>query len=160
MHFWRIEQLKTTLKQRSLTTAELLPYVVAVCLASAVVTEGLTYSAKSSVNVWDYVFSFASVVLAALGTVYVYRLNGGPEGRDFLERYVVIGWVVVVRWLSAVLGISLVSGIVAAAFGFSVPEETSWQHVVVYVLGELSLYWLVGKHVRDVASSGNDQRVG
>ena len=83
MYFWRIEQLKTEMAARPLSEREALPYlVVFVALSSAV-----AYIPQTTQNLWDGVGTVWSVLLAVVGTIYIYRQNGGAGGQHFLQRY-------------------------------------------------------------------------
>ena len=94
MYFWRIEKLKTEMAARPLSEREALPYlVVFVALSSAV-----AYIPQTTYSLWDGLGGVWSVLLAAVGTIYIYRQNGGAGGQHFLQRYFAVGWVVVVRW--------------------------------------------------------------
>jgi hypothetical protein len=99
MYFWRLEKLKTEMAARPLSEREALPYlVVFVALSSAV-----AYIPQTSHNLWDGFGAVWSVLLAAVGTVYIYRQNGGAAGQHFLQRYFAVGWVVFIRWLAVLI---------------------------------------------------------
>src|SRR5262245_4674371 len=100
MYFWRIEKLKKQMAARPLSEREVLPYlVVFVALSVAVV-----YIPQAPLNVWDGLGAVWSVLLAVVGSIYIYRQNGGPGGQHFLQRYFAVGWVVTLRWLVGLIG--------------------------------------------------------
>ena len=151
MYFWRIEILKQTLVERPLSERETLPYlVVYVGLTSAAlyVSQGLN-------NVWDYLEAGLNVLITVLGTLHIYRKNGGANGHHFLQRYFAIGWVVTLRWLVAgVLLMVLFYGILVV-LGADL-EETSWYEVLFLTVLACAVYWSIGRHVGDVAQRTAD----
>jgi len=144
MYFWRIEKLKSQMAARSLSERETLPYFVAFSAISSIILPQTNY------NLWDGLGTSWSVMLAVVGTVYVFRENGGAVGKHFLQRYFAIGWVVGIRWL-----VTLV--IVAVAFYGTLmtmnidTESTSWHDFLFAAVAETGLYWRLGYHVRDLA---------
>lgn len=80
MYFWRLERLKREMAIRPLSESETLPYLVAyVAFTTALFFIPYTFS-----NVWDTLGAVFSTVLAVVGTIYVYRQNGGADGQYFL----------------------------------------------------------------------------
>ncbi len=146
MYFWRIEKLKTEMAARPLSERAALPYlVVDVVLVSAV-----AYIPQTMLNVWDGLGAVCSVLLAAVGTLYIYRQNGGAEGQHFLQRYFAVGWVVTVRWLVGLILVLVAFYATLAAVGADL-ESTHWYDFLLIALLEAVLYWRIGHHVKDLA---------
>ena len=79
MYFWRIEKLKSEMAARPLSERDALPYlVVFVGLTAAV-----SFVPATMTNVWDGLGAAWSVLLAVIGTLYIYRQNGGAGGQHF-----------------------------------------------------------------------------
>ncbi len=146
MYFWRIEALKADLAALPLTDRQVLPYLVLYSVLIAAV--GIIPFGPS--NNWDMIGGGWSVLLAIVGTIYVYRKNGGEHGLHLLQRYLAIGWVVGIRWAAALLLITV------AYFGVlevvsEVSEDTTWLDFLVLAIAEGVLYWRIGHHIGDVA---------
>jgi hypothetical protein len=146
MYFWRIEHLKTTLATRPLSEREALPYLVVYVVLYSVAA----YVPLTEFTVWDTVEGACSVLIAAIGTIYIYRQNGGANGQHFLQRYFAIGWVVTVRWLAVVL-LLVLAPYVALAVLDVITDRIEWYDRVLILLAELGLYWRIAHHVRDLA---------
>lgn len=146
MYFWRIEELKTEMAARPLTEREVLSHLV-VC-ASLLAAVG--YIPQAITNVWDGLGAVWSVALAALGTIYIYRQNGGADGQHFLQRYFAIGWVVTLRWFLILVLVAVACFTLLAVLG-SEQEETTWYEFLALATIEVVVYWRIGFHVRDLA---------
>ena len=146
MYFWRIEKLKTEMAARPLSDREVLPYlVVFVALSAVVINFPVTIS-----NVWDVLYAAWSILLAVIGTIYIYRQNGGSDGRHFLQRYLAIGWVVTVRWLVILIAFAIVA--IAVLETANLPwEDTTWYEVIAFGIAEAIVYWRIGHHVHDLS---------
>ena len=146
MYFWRIEQLKTEMAVRPLSEREAFPYlVVFVALSSAG-----AYIPQTTQNLWDGVGAVWSVLLAVVGTIYIYRQNGGASGQHFLQRYFAVGWVVAIRWLVVFILAAVVFYATLAAVGADT-ESTHWYDFLFLAVVEAVIYWRIGHHVRDLA---------
>jgi hypothetical protein len=147
MYFWRIEKLKMDMATRPLSAGEVLPYAV---IFSVLLTP-IGYIPNAITNIWDVLGLVWSIALAVFGTIYIYRQNGGASGQHFLQRYLVIGWVVAIRWL--VVLILPIGGLVILDMEVlgNVTGETTWYIFLFFALLEAVLYWRTGYHVRDLA---------
>jgi hypothetical protein len=148
MYFWSIHRLKSKLAARSLTAREELPYVLVFFTLLAVsANSSALFTQPSAPNLWDHLSASWSIVLGVAGTIYVYRQNGGPNGQYFLQRYLVIGWVVTVRWLAWVMP--------AGIFCYSMQgdleiEQANWHEFLFFGTCEVFLYWRTGHHIADL----------
>lgn len=98
MYFFRYQPLKEKLKSRTLTDREALPYLV---LFSGIASAVYLLPPVEEFNAWDWIGGGTSVVLAVAGVIYTYVQNGGRQGFDLIQKFVVIGWVVGVRCILA-----------------------------------------------------------
>ncbi len=143
MYFWRIEELKSKVIASPLTDREVLPYL----LIFVGITGLIPIFPVESMTLWDYVGAVWTFLLAVFGTIYVYRCNGGATGKDFLQRYLAIGWVVTIRWAAIVMPLFVL--LIFAVDPSS--EETEWYVGLFFVLAEVVLYERIGHHIRAVA---------
>ncbi len=149
MYCWKIDALKKDLSGKSLPESEsfkyLFVFVTAYSLAIIPSTTGATF--------WDIALVGASIVAEMLGLWYVYVCNKGKEGENFLQRYLALGWVVGVRW--TVLCFFPVT-IIFYGFRGAVSENalmTSWIDVVFFTILSLGYFWILGKHMKELAST-------
>lgn len=145
MYFWRIEELKRGLIARPLTDREVLPYF----LIFLGITGLVPVFPVESMNLWDYAGAIWTLLLMMVGTVYLYRCNGGAAGSHFVQRYLSIGWVVAVRWGMVVMAVFVVMLFLIDTSA----EETSPQIALFFMIAEVVLYERIGHHIRTVADS-------
>ena len=131
---------------RTLTDREVLPYVV----VFNVLTSAALMLPTLSVNRWDVAGAICSILLAIVGTLYVYRHNNGAAGENFLQRWLVIGWVVAVRWAALLVAMLVVLFVIAELVG-EISEDTTWYELLVFAFWELIFYGRLAHHVGDVA---------
>jgi len=146
MYFWNLRGLKSRMAERPLTDREVLPYLV-VCNSIIAAVYSL---ALLPFNRWDALGVIWSVALAIGGTLYVYRCNGGAGGEQFLQRGLVIGWVVAIRWGVALIVASIPLYVGLEIFG-EISDETTWYEFLMFAVWELIVYERVAHHVGDVA---------
>ena len=144
MYFWRIEKLKTQMAARPLSERETLPYLVGFTALSSAMLPQTTH------NLWDSLGTVWSVLLAVVGTIYIFRQNGGAGGQYFLQRYFVIGWVVGIRWFVIIMLVAIAFYITLMVMGADT-ESTNWYDFILFAVAEVVVYWRVGSHVRDLA---------
>lgn len=95
MYFFNIDGLKQQLASHGLSQAQALGYLLALTLLwylpIGVMGDGLT--------VWDTASFWASLLITVVGTFAAYKANGGNHGKQFLERFLSLSWVIFWRVL-------------------------------------------------------------
>jgi hypothetical protein len=146
MYFWRIEDLKDRMVSRPLSEREALPYLLVFVGLTALVG----FFPNENLNWWDRLGTGYSVLLAVLGTIWIYRQNGGAEGHFFLQRYLAIGWVASIRWMAVLLALCIPFFLMLSLYDIE-SEVTTWYDFVFLAIVETVLYWRIGAHVRNIA---------
>lgn len=146
MYFWRIERLKREMVVRPLSESETLPYLVVYVTCTTI----FSFVPAPFSNVWDTLSATFSAFLAVVGTIYIYRQNGGANGQYFLQRYFAISWVVTLRLLLIGTITIIIFSILLALANVSL-EETTWYEFLFVSVFEVIFYQRIGHHVRDVA---------
>ncbi len=146
MYSWRIEKLKTQMATRPLSEREALPYLV----MFVAVSSAAAYLPQTAYNLWVGFGAVWSVLLATLGTIYIYHQNGGAGGQHFFQRYFAVGWVVFVRLLVASIFVAVAFYSTLAAVGAD-RKSRHWYDFLFFAVVEAVGYWRIGHHVRDIA---------
>ena len=145
MYFVQYNPLKQKLSSRSLSDGEALPYlilegVVTVLLYLDISSEGL--------NAFDLVSVIISVAILIGGTFHVYDQNGGKEGFDLVQKYIVLGWVVGFRVFLASIPLFLMLGVLIGLANID-DAISDMLSVICGVAVKLIYYQRLGEHIRD-----------
>lgn len=99
MYFYSIKNLKSKLAEGPLSENESVTYLIGFSVITAL-TKILPAPTPST---WHYINSIISLLLAFFGTYWIYLQNGGPKGENFIQRYVILGWVSAIRYITFAL---------------------------------------------------------
>ena len=147
MYFWKIKKLKSRLVDQPLSDRESLPYLLVQAVLCLLVISASGLGEGKKPELLDFVSVGVSCLVVFLGTLHLYRMNGGGEGRHFLQRFLAIGWVVGIRCS----GLFLFGFIIYGVLRIHSPEVTLWQDVVLSIAISVFYYWRTGEHIRDVS---------
>jgi len=145
MYFIRYYPLKERLKNRSIDDREALTYLILFCVLEAIATAlpGSEYK-----NRWDYIATGMTLLITLFGVIYAYQRNGGRHGYDLIHKFVVLGWVVAIRFLIGSVPVFI--AILALAWHYNyVREETTVIDVVLFSMLEVIFYQRIGRHIAD-----------
>ena len=118
--------------------------VVTVLLYLDISSEGL--------NAFDLVSMFLTVAILIGGTFHVYEQNGGKEGFDLVQKYIVLGWVVGFRVFLASVPVIIILGVIVRVLVLlaNIDDAVSDMVIVICVAtAEFIYYQRLGKHIRD-----------
>ena len=155
MYFIRYNPLKEKLRNRSLSDREALPYFA---LLSAL-TAFMGAIPAEAYNEWDYLSVVLSVIFAIGGVIYAYKCNGAKDGSDLILKYIVLGWVVVIRCSLVFIPAIIVYYMIAHTLGL-VSDSTGILDVVIIAIFEIVLYQRIGRHIRDTHQIPCEQNDG
>ena len=147
MYFWNIEKLKQDIKNGGLSESMQFKYFL-IWIILTIFAE-LSYVDS---NFSDIKYEFATDLLfTILGTIYLYKCNGGANGKDFLQKYISIGLVVFFRIILYFIAFMILLTILLA---FSEISDAQYDNLVNYIITPILLlvyYWRAGIHIKDVA---------
>lgn len=150
MYFLAAGRLKERLAAGPLSERETPPYVILLAVSAAVAgfpAAGLLGWPEP--NAWDRVQSFLDLIMAVAGTLVLYRANGGADGREFIHRWVVLGWVVAVRFCLLVIPLAVGSRLLSERWGWSGNQTGIYDVVSAFVIELLFLAYF-GLHLDDL----------
>ncbi|MFZ4681662.1 MAG: hypothetical protein ACOYMS_04100 [Terrimicrobiaceae bacterium] len=145
MYFIRYQPLKEKLKTRTLSDREALPYLI---LFAALAAAVYLLPPTERPNLWDLIGGGISVALAIGGVIYAYAQNGGAQGFDLIQKYVVIGWVVAVRCILILIPCAIALYFTGEMLGL-ITDETNWFDALIMFGFEVILYQRIGRHIAD-----------
>lgn len=146
MYFWKIDKLKEDLKKSSLSESESFKYMLA-----TTILYGVAMIPNLQNNIWDVYNAIIIGILTVGSVIYAYKCNGGEKGKNFLQRYISLAWVLGIRWLVTIAVPAIIVYLTLLAMYKGLPESTTPYDVVVPNLLYLSYVWLLGKHMKELA---------
>jgi hypothetical protein len=152
MYFIKYQPLKEKLRTRALSDREALPYLI-------ILTALITFSSMPGVkayNDWDWVSLGLGVILAIGGVLYSYRENGGNAGFDFIQKFVVLGWIVGVRCFLVFMPLIILFSVLNFMAEDKSLETTGPYHIVGQIFAATIFYQRIGRHIRDTRSDVNE----
>lgn len=143
MYFWNINELKQQLKNNSLPDMDSLKYLLLLSLIGMLPIPKPPYFTTGTF--FYYIFG---AIIFVIGTLYCFRRNGGPSGKDFLARYISLSWVLAIRFLPSLL---LIGALMAFGFlsRFSFTEQKVIVMAVTYSLSVI-YYWRIAHHITTI----------
>lgn len=152
MYFVQYHPLKEKLKERTLSESEAFPYWI---LFNVLVVLGFSVHTAGDFNAWDAIEGVMSLLFTICGIYHVYSQNGGASGFDFIQKVVVLGWVVSIRCLLVFIPSMIVFYIFAGILGL-VSENTNLLDVLVMAAFYIIYYQRLGEHIQDTAKGESE----
>jgi len=146
MYFIKYHPLKEQLRDRTLCDREALPYYLLFLVSSI---SFAAFPMNKPMNEWGILSGIAEVVLTIIGTIFCYARNGGHAGHDFIQKAVVLGWIVAFRVCLAWIPIFVVAGIVKDSV-YGDAHTPAWYDFVLLVVFLVLYFQRLGKHLADI----------
>lgn len=144
MYFWKIDNLKKDLIKKPLSEKEQFKYLIATIILFNL---ALATNLLMENSIWNIYSVIISGIVDIFGMFFLYRINGGSNGKYFLQRLLSLGWVIGIRWTVLIL---LPINIIV--FNLGVPEDTAVFSLVIDNLTYLVYLWMLGKNIKEVAA--------
>lgn len=151
MYIWKIDKLKEELIAGELSEREKFKY-----LAVSVMLYGLAMIRFSNPNHVDTWSGVGAAIITIAGLFFIYKCNGGDNGKEFLIRYLSISLVIFIRILVLLMIPSLIVLMVVQEIYFGgIPDETTTINFFHMTIIEVVLVFWVAKHINRVARGSN-----
>lgn len=152
MYIWKIDKLSAQLMSGDLEESESFKYLMASTILYALAT--IQYDMP---NDFDTLAAIISVFISAGGLWFIYKCNGGKNGKNIIQRYLAIGWVVFVRLFVLFLLPAVIAMTVTQEIYFGgAPEETSIAMFTLMLVSEVIYIIWVAKHIKHIANNSHD----
>ena len=154
MYLWKMGLLKKQLSAQGLTEKQLFAYIFVYVAISAIGVEFIGYLPQTPANMWTYAGSVINVIIPTLGTILVFRANGGGSGAHFAARYFSIGLVAMVRFIALLIPL-IIALVLYWVFAFDLESDipTTGVEVALFTGWYAMLYVYIAKNVREVANA-------
>lgn len=149
MYFYALKKVKSKFLTTGFSERESLSYVV----AYAVITSLGYYITSGDANLWESLSAIVSTLFAVFGTILLYLANGGAAGRLFIMKYIILGWVLVIRALTILVPAIIAIAALAYALEFSGEETLGPWEFILFALTEIIIYAYMYRHFADLRKS-------
>ncbi|MCA1767623.1 MAG: hypothetical protein LC639_05330 [Idiomarina sp.] len=146
MYFWNIDALKRDFLQGRFSQTQAFYYLV-LMLVLFTLPIGIV---GDNTTVWDKALFWVELAFLVLGTTVVYKANGGRDGREFLERYVSLSWVVFIRLLPLIILFGIIVSIFRDIFIGDAGYSFTVYDFAAVVLIDFIYYWRLSHHMGDL----------
>jgi len=147
MYFWNIEKLKQDIKNGKLCQSVQFKYLL-IWIVLTIFAE-LSYIGDSFNDI-KYNFTI-DLIFTILGTIYLYKCNGGANGKDFLQKFISISIVVFFRLLLYFIAFMILLFVMIAFFEISDAKLDNLINYIIMPIMILVYYWKTGIYIKDVA---------
>jgi len=117
----------------------------------------ISFPVSAELNKWKIIEAIINVIISIVGLIYVYHRNGGSSGYDIIHKYVVLGWVVVIRYFIVIILIGIIFYLIAGYFGKS-SNETTLLDIVFIAVASAIYYERLGRHIADTNIKNSEQK--
>jgi hypothetical protein len=145
MYFIQYQPLKERLRSRTVTDREALPYFMLFCVLEVLV---ISFPASSELNKWNIIETILNITITIIGVLYVYHKNGGSSGYDIIQKFVVLGWVVLIRCSIALIFVGSIINLIADYYGMLGDQTTLFDVVCITIVSAI-YYERLGRHIAD-----------
>lgn len=145
---WSTAFITRCLRTERLSEAATFRYFLAIMAFDWLQFTCIATTPTPSISLWSTVGSWSTFAVTVLGLVYLYRMNGGSTGRQFLQRYfplsITVGWKFVVAMFAAMW---LVPVVLAGQSN----ETLGWSATVSLLVINIFMFWRIGFHLRSLS---------
>ncbi len=135
--FWNIEWLKQRLSQKPLNGREI--YIYCFCWL-VLFSLSCFNSIPANEDTLSTIFCYLDRAIPLAGLFYAWLGNGGKNGRDFISRFISLGWVVTMRALVFFLPVFFI-------LGFAPMEQSALLFETAETLTSLFIIWRISHHI-------------
>ena len=132
MVFWNIEKLLKQLSSQKLTQKELFFYLFGLTLIEIIFTNPFSSEGSYLSSMFDW-FDWGIVLFCSLISIGVcFISNGGNQGKDFIERYISISFVMTIRYSVFIIFAALI--LLLCGFDFENDRTTFIFSIICYLI--------------------------
>jgi len=145
MYFTNLKSLKEDLTNDRFTESDRFIYLFVYIAFSSIFMEISDYGmAIENPTILDYINSAIIILFDIFGTYFIYKANGGSEGKDFAGKYFSLTWVRGIRGFFLILGLYIIYEIVNEIY-LNLPSSIS-NIIEIIILFVFLLYVYVGTY--------------
>lgn len=149
---WSTAFITKLLRAERLSEAAAFRYFLAIMAFDWLQFTLIATTPTPSISLWSTVGSWATFSVTVLGLLYLYRMNGGSNGRQFLHRYfplsITVGW----KFVAAMFVTLWLIPVVLAGQS---NETLGWSGTVSLAVINILMFWRIGFHLRSLSNEAS-----
>lgn len=155
MYFWRIRKLRHELVIKPLSEKDSVNYLMAFTIFYFVLIFLHALHPRDYVSPYYLLFLLSFFTIKIGGIYYCYRTNGGNKGEFFLQRYLALAFVEMMRFIliGLILLICSVLAMAILAEEKHLYEHHFWFAVIYLLILIVCYYWRLSEHFRYVSTN-------
>ena len=118
MYFWKVDKLVEDMREDRVTQKEELKYMLASAILTLLLMELSSFltglEGEISYGMTEFLMGIGFILLCAGGIYYCSRINEAGDGRNFLNRFVCLGWTTSIKF--SVISLPIIVFIFVVAF--------------------------------------------
>lgn len=151
-YVWNTAFVKESLRKERLSEAASFKYFLAIMVFDWLQFTLIATTPTPSISLWSAAGSWATFAITVFGLPYLYRKNGGADGKQFLLRYfplsITVGWKFVVAMLVALW---LAPVVLAGQSN----ETLGWSTTIALALINIAMFWRIGLHLNSLSDESD-----
>jgi len=147
MYVWNLSGMRETLRASPLPQNEQIKYLLAGTLFSWANGQSPFWGPPR----WNLLIGAVQLLVVGAAIYYVYLCNGGRSGERFLERYICLAWVLLVRFFVLVtVPLLAFRDFLYSRYG-SGNVMANVVYTSLFIVALLSFYWILARQMRVVS---------
>ena len=148
-YLWSTTFITNLLRAERLSEAATFRYFLAIMVFDWLQFTLIATTPTPSISPWATVGSWSTFAVTVLGLLFLYRMNGGSTGRQFLKRYfplsITVGWKFVVAMF---VTLWLIPVVLAGQSN----ETLGWSATASLTVINILMFWRIGSHLRSLSN--------
>lgn len=151
MYFWKIDKLNEQLISDGLSESEQFKYLMANSILYALAA--IQYETP---NDYDTFAGVVGVFITILGLWFIYKCNGGANGKQIIQRYLSVGFIVFIRiFVLFMLPAVIAALVIQEMYLGGAPEETTLSSFIIILASQVILILWTAKNINYIANRTN-----
>ncbi len=151
MYFWNIDKLTEQLISGELSEHEQFKYLMANSILYALAV--IQYEVPNQLDTWCGIIG---IFITILGLWFTYKCNGGPSGKNIIQRYLSVSFIVLIRITVLFMLPAIIAASIIQEFYLSgIPEETTMSSFILIIISEGIFVLWVAKQINFIAKHTN-----
>ncbi len=151
MNFIKDRELALRFKNNAVPSKERFLYLLIFMVLSTLLTASFVVSAMypQGPNQWDTYVDIAEMLFTIAGTIICYQTNKNGDDREFIERYISIGFPVLIQTTLISIGAVMVVGLISHG---EISDQASADDLLITIIAMLYYYWRLNSSIKIAAN--------